>query len=368
MTNKNKTKRFSTLQARLKGMLLALSALLILANLYVFSETRQLARSYSEQQNQATWFLFQLSKEFSSLVSVTPFALENDQYRQKAELSYELTWSRFDLLLNAKEADSFMQLTGAREFFSALFQRYISLEPELWKLTSKRQAMVLTNQLESIYQDMITYVNVNFRIKSPIYQQQMDQARLLNQTQWFLMSLLFICALLVGYILHLESNYNKHLALTDALTKIKNRLAMTEDVNRQIESQTHFTVCLLDLNGFKQINDQYGHHAGDIALQTLAKRFENVECHCRAYRMGGDEFALILPQQRQEEMEQTLEAILSCFDEKITLSLETSVQLSASLGLASYPAQGSNFSELLKTADSNMYQMKFATQKRSIQL
>ena len=130
MTNKSKTKRFSTLQSRSKGMLLALSALLILANLYVFSETRQLARSYSEQQNQATWFLFQLTKEFSSLVSVTPFALESEQYRKKAELSYELTWSRFDLLLNAKEADSFMQLAGAREFFSSLFQRYISFSAQ----------------------------------------------------------------------------------------------------------------------------------------------------------------------------------------------------------------------------------------------
>lgn len=367
MTNISKTKRFSTLQARLKVMLLALTALLILANLYVFSETRQLARSYSEQQNQATWFLFQLTKEFSTLVSVTPFSLENDLYRQKAELSYELTWSRFDLLLNAREADGFMQLPGAREFFSDLFHRYVRLEPDLWKLATKRQAMVLTNQLESIYQEMITYVNINFRIKSPIYQQQMEQAHLLNQTQWLLMSLLFICALLVGYVLHLESKYNKYLALTDALTNIKNRLAMTEDITQRVENQVPFTVCLLDLNGFKQINDQYGHHAGDIALKTMAQRFDAL-CHGNAYRMGGDEFALILPQQPPEEMEQALDAILNCFEEKIIISLDLSVPLSASLGLACYPAQGGNFSELLKTADTNMYQMKFATQNRSVQL
>ncbi|WP_241210365.1 GGDEF domain-containing protein [Vibrio ichthyoenteri] len=350
-------------------MLLALSALLIMANLYVFSETRQLARSYSEQQNQATWFLFQLTKEFSSLVSVTPFAMENEQYRKKTELGYELTWSRFDLLLNAQEADSFMQLAGARDFFSDLFQRYIRLEPELWQLKTQSQAALLAKHLELIYQDMINYVNINFRIKSPIYQQQMEQARLLNQTQLFLMSLLVVCAILVGYVLHLESNYNKHLALTDALTKIKNRLAMTEEINQRIESQTPFTVCLLDLNGFKQINDQYGHQAGDIALQTMAQRFNCAEHNplCQAYRMGGDEFALLLPQQPPAEMEQALNAILNCFDEEISISPEVSVALSASLGLATYPNQGNTFSELLKTADTNMYQMKFATQKRSMQ-
>ncbi|HAS61289.1 MAG TPA: GGDEF domain-containing protein [Vibrio sp.] len=363
MTNNHKFDLSTQLFNRYKALLIVLSVLLIVANFYILSETRKLTNAFSEQQNQATWSLFQLTKEFSSLVAIAPLALVDEKYKQSTELAYELTWSRFDLLFNTKEADSFMQIEGAREFFGHLFARFNQLEPLVFDLNDNHQVTNVTNQLNIIYKEMLGYVNLNFRIKNPLYQKQMQQAQLLEHTQIALMILLFFCAALVGYVLHIESKTNKQLATTDSLTRIPNRLAMTQDVQQHIEQCTPFTLCLLDLNGFKQINDRLGHPAGDKALLTLAQRFtdSNNSTLFSCYRIGGDEFALVLLQQSSDQMEHALNCALDCFAEEVEVVDGTYCALSASVGLASFPSQANCYSDLIKIADRNMYQMKFAT-------
>lgn len=123
MWQRNNYNQSSAILKRAKYLLLLLSLVVIIANLYFLSATRQHAKSYSEQQNQATWFLFQLSKEFSELNSILPFAATDEDYHQRALLKYELTWSRFDLLLTSREADTYIALPGARIFFSTLFSQ-----------------------------------------------------------------------------------------------------------------------------------------------------------------------------------------------------------------------------------------------------
>ncbi|MBA5763782.1 GGDEF domain-containing protein [Vibrio sp. 404] len=363
MTKKNNNDLVTHLFNRSKALLIVLSVVLIAANFYVLSETRKLTSAFSEQQNQATWSLFQLTKEFSSLVAITPLALTDEKFKRRTELAYELTWSRFDLLLNAKEADSFMQIEGAREFFSHLFTRFNQLEPLVFELKEEHHVTNLNKQLTIIYKEMLGYVNHNFRIKNPLYQKQMQQAQLLDHTQIALMLLLFLCAALVGYVLHIESNTNKRLATTDYLTQIPNRLAMMQDVQQCIEQNMPFTLCLLDLNGFKQINDRFGHPAGDKALQTLAQRFSNSQNSAlfASYRIGGDEFALVLLQQSSDQMEHALNCALDCFAEEVEIINDFRYALSASVGLASFPSQANCYSDLIKIADKNMYQMKFAT-------
>ncbi|GAB2652117.1 GGDEF domain-containing protein [Vibrio panuliri] len=369
MTNKNNITSFTSLLKRSKALLIVLSVILILANFYVLSETRKLTRAFSEQQNQATWSLFQLTKEFSSLVVLTPLSLTDQQFLKKTELAYELTWSRFDLLLHAEEANHFMKIEGTRLFFSKLFVRFTQLEPLVFQLNDQDQVNRLNREVNAIYKDLLGYVNINFRINNPFYLKRTEQAKLLDQTQIALMLLLFACAALVGYVLHLESKANKQLAMTDALTHIPNRLAMAQHTQQLIVERTDFTLCLLDLNGFKQINDRYGHQAGDHALQQLASRFTNDSNRLlfTAYRIGGDEFALILRQHSSEQLEHALNCALDCFTDKIEVERGILHALSASVGLASYPSQADTYSELIKIADRNMYQMKFATRTHTRQ-
>lgn len=365
----DKTSYMKSLLKRSKVLLIVLSIVLVLANYFVMLETRGLTRSFSEQQNQATWSLFHLTKEFSSLVTIAPLSANNKQYQQKAELAYELTWSRFDLLLTSQESNSFMQIDGTRQFFSQLFDRYKQLESLSLQLNNSDNRQKFVLQINGIYQDLLNYLNHNFRIKNPFFQKQTERAKSLEHLQIALMFLLFACCALVGYILHLESKTNRRLAMTDVLTHIPNRLAMAQSIQDDIEQGIPFTLCILDLNGFKQINDLFGHQAGDRALQVLAKRFMSPENRTQfsCYRIGGDEFALILRDKSSQDMEHALNCALDCFNDKIEVTHGIYHALSASVGLASFPSQAITFSELINIADRNMYQMKFATRPHAKQ-
>lgn len=88
------------------------------------------------------------------------------------------------------------------------------------------------------------------------------------------------------------------LALTDALTQLPNRAAIRAELNRLLaraqRDDSHVLVAFLDLDGFKQINDQWGHHIGDLLLQTVARQLQaNLRDGDLVGRIGGDEFVLL---------------------------------------------------------------------------
>ena len=354
---------FNQILSRAKVLLIFLSAILIVANLYFLSATRDLARSYSEQQNQATWFLFQLTKEFSELKSLTLLAEKDDSYIDNVILKYELTWSRFDLLINNRETESFISLPGAQSFFNSLFHQFQALEPKLEQFEeSGDPELKLSHDFEQQYMAMIQYVNTNFRIKSPLYESQMKLAQALTQAQFVLMMLLFACVGVVSYIIHKEALFHKQASLTDSLTGIPNRLAFMRQLTDNIEQATEFSLILLDLNGFKKINDSHGHQAGDLALRIVSARL--VELMSRhnlsVFRIGGDEFAVLTNSADETTIKQLSESINRCFDDSITIQNQK-VYLSTSLGIATYPHDATSLNQLISIADQSMYQKKFST-------
>tara|TARA_Y100001956_G_scaffold82110_1_gene101782 strand:- start:2641 stop:3753 length:1113 start_codon:yes stop_codon:yes gene_type:complete len=357
MANKKKRSNLSPILSRAKFLLLVMSVILIVANLYLLSATRHLADSYSARQNQATWFLFQLTKEFSELSAIVPFSAKSEAYRNQTLLKYELTWSRFDLLLNSREADTFIRLPGAKTFFETLFNNFKQLEHELELLEQPYYADNVSKRVSSLYMAMIQYINTNFRIQSPLYREQMKQAEMLHSAQIALLVLLAISASLAGYIIHLEAKHHRVLSLTDSLTKIRNRLALFNDLNKHLLEQKPFTIYLLDLNGFKQINDKHGHQAGDKALKEIAKRLSTVGLPC--YRIGGDEFALIEFKGASRDM--VCAQINHCFIERIQIDREQFATLATSIGVASYPKDALQISQLISIADGEMYRMKFGS-------
>lgn len=342
-------------------MLLLLSLVVIIANLYFLSATRQHALSYSEQQNQATWFLFQLSKEFSELNSIIPFAANNEDYYRKAQLKYELTWSRFDLMLNSKEADTYIALPGARIFFSTLFNQFKALEPRLELLSHPDYTEQVTQEFGVLYMSMIQYVNTNFRIKSPLYRDQMKQAQNLNDIQFASLMLLVLCVCLAMYIFHQESEYHKQLSLTDSLTGIANRFAMFNELQHKIELKQPFQVFLLDLNGFKSVNDQFGHKAGDMVLQAFAQRISSLEKKC--FRIGGDEFAVISDGLDADAIKNISQSIRQKMEESVAINDGHMIKISASVGCACFPYDSREINELLLIADTTMYSEKHANRQ-----
>ncbi|MEU8659202.1 putative bifunctional diguanylate cyclase/phosphodiesterase, partial [Actinoplanes philippinensis] len=182
-----------------------------------------------------------------------------------------------------------------------------------------------------------------------------------------IVSVLFaVCALvLVGYQRRAERQVARrlHEATHDSLTGLGNRAMLHDELEAAVrhgeETTEPFSLLLLDLDRFKEVNDTLGHHAGDELLVEVARRLDQ---GCRAgdvvVRLGGDEFALILPTTpEQPEAVEAGHRILAALRKPIQLSGLT-VDIDASIGVAVYPTDGANAAELLQHADVAMYAAK----------
>lgn len=153
-------------------------------------------------------------------------------------------------------------------------------------------------------------------------------------------------------------------ATHDALTDLPNRrlfLARLDQYQDQIQYPGNLLVGILDLDGFKQLNDRYGHGFGDALLQAVAQRLQAVQSKNDVLaRMGGDEFGLLVPGiQSVEEAKARAQAMLDMLRAPLEME-EMTVYLSATLGLTNYPADKSSSAELLRHADLALYAAKEA--------
>jgi len=149
----------------------------------------------------------------------------------------------------------------------------------------------------------------------------------------------------------------------DLLTDIENRFSFERELDEAIAearaSAGVFGLLYVDLNDFKQVNDVYGHRAGDLYLQQVAARMKlRLRPGDVLARLGGDEFAaLIRVVRNRAAAEEIAERIERCFDEPFVCQ-SASVEGSASIGIAMYPADGTTRDSLLSAADASMYVVK----------
>jgi len=157
----------------------------------------------------------------------------------------------------------------------------------------------------------------------------------------------------------------KHMATHDGLTGLANRVLLTDRLNTAIEFHQRqslmLAVLFLDLDSFKEVNDTYGHHVGDELLLIVAQRLKScVRKSDTVVRFGGDEFVLLLTGlHAHNEAAYVAEKVLELMQLPFDLSAET-VQIGCSIGIALYPENGLNETDLLKEADTLMYQVKSA--------
>ena len=155
----------------------------------------------------------------------------------------------------------------------------------------------------------------------------------------------------------------KQLAYYDVLTELPNRFLFRDRVEHEISmaqrNNTRLALLFLDLDHFKNINDTLGHWAGDALLQTIAHRIQ----HClrksdTVARMGGDEFTVILPNLNSiNDSTEVARQLVQAIAKPVTIK-EHTVFIGASIGIAIFPDDGSDFYALTKHADTAMYAAK----------
>lgn len=142
----------------------------------------------------------------------------------------------------------------------------------------------------------------------------------------------------------------------DSLTGLHNRYALQEQIERLIADGRSFTLMFSDLDGFKEINDQFGHHMGDQLLQHIGKRLrEALLPNEYAGRLGGDEFIVVAEHNDNEILVERLRRLVYRPPYFMAGNL---VEIHASIGIVSYPEHGTTLKHLLSNADLAMYKAK----------
>ena len=144
----------------------------------------------------------------------------------------------------------------------------------------------------------------------------------------------------------------------DFLTGLPNRSKFMEDLEAAIEAKMPCTVMMIDIDDFKNINDTYGHTAGDDALKQLAARLKTMHSQIlQAYRFAGDEFILIIRSEQSGLLEKTAYDCRQLFTKEFKLA-GVNRRICGSIGIASYPKDTTSLEQLIVCADDAMYQVK----------
>ena len=157
-------------------------------------------------------------------------------------------------------------------------------------------------------------------------------------------------------------NYINGLAYRDGLTGVKNKTAYQETVIR-LEEQTRigrpqFAVVVFDINGLKEINDTNGHDFGDMLIIDACKIICKVFKHSPVYRIGGDEFVVILEDADYQHYNELLVRFQGALDE-FNQYARSDGQISIARGIALYEEETDlTFGDVFKRADESMYQNK----------
>jgi diguanylate cyclase (GGDEF)-like protein len=146
------------------------------------------------------------------------------------------------------------------------------------------------------------------------------------------------------------------LALTDPLTNLGNHRQFHERLQRELtqaeEKSQPLSLCLVDIDDFKHVNDRFGHPAGDGVLGQVGKKLRQGG---ESFRLGGDEFAVLLPGLNGR---QAFAAATSIVERVAAIELEHIGPITVSAGVATYPVQGVGRDELIRLADSALYWAK----------
>jgi diguanylate cyclase (GGDEF)-like protein len=176
------------------------------------------------------------------------------------------------------------------------------------------------------------------------------------------------------FLLMVSERLNRELvvkALRDPLTGLYNRRALEEIAFREISGAARtglgLSVMLLDIDRFKQVNDKYGHAAGDAVLKTVSAtlrrtlRDEDFLC-----RWGGDEFCALLPRAKREQAQTAAARVLQAFEELSFTFEGKAIKITISMGIMTEENRAKDFSSLVAQADAALYRAKKSGRRRFV--
>jgi len=246
------------------------------------------------------------------------------------------------------------------------FYYYKQLENNQQSQARSENAQVLHEVAQK--EKAITKLSFENEIKS----REINQEKVTNQFQQAVIVLIFIILIFLAYLLRTKYQSEKltkeHNALlekmanTDSLTGLKNRRAMSNNVEIEMAAfkryKRPFSIALIDVDHFKKINDTFGHNTGDSVLKTIAKLIKsNLREGDIASRWGGEEFLVMFPETSMHEAASVMSRILAVVSEWDFASEDKHFNVSFTAGITQI-SEGLTWTELCHNADEALYEGK----------
>lgn len=157
----------------------------------------------------------------------------------------------------------------------------------------------------------------------------------------------------------------RNLSEKDELTMLSNLRSYEIHLKKTAKKRKHFGLIYADIDRFKQINDIYGHHIGNLALQETAYRLEKIVNPYKVFRIGGDEFVILVSKKLSREgYNKLINTINKAFEKPIINTSKYTIQTGISTGYACTDLDGMDYNDLRTLADKRMYACKFDRQQK----
>lgn len=304
----------------------------------------------------SAWSLSQLeveTLEFSNQLDL--FLLRDRHSLRQLNLKYDILWNRFDTFLTSNETKTVREQSNADDIIAGAFdilQKYESAVVEGQIEPLNLFSAQLNAYMPKIRNLIITTLTGEESVKA---RAAIDENR---KTVLYDMVLILIVLAYISYRVYRDSQYQKFMAWHDPLTKLKNRNYLLKEIRHLGQQQAEFSLVLLDICHFREINDVISYEYGDKILcdisQVLTQHASQYDLLCA--RVGGDQFAIVIDRLDIHQdmfiarLRNQLDAKLQFMDPSRRMHITIGIAASDQVNAVAY--QGSNkFSVLLNNAD-----------------
>ncbi|SIN91462.1 diguanylate cyclase (GGDEF) domain-containing protein [Salinivibrio sp. ES.052] len=343
-----------------RTILVVFIALMAVGVVLTTNKITTLSERLTNSQSKLVWYMLSLSKEYDALITLLERYQGGKSGFDPLAIQYEILWSRFPVAItmaNSGEADQshptvllktmFADLKAHESRFYALRYSSEAIGSQIAHYRQQRQL------LDGFFQQSLSMPGNGYR----------EHTRLLNQLGQ-LTTVMTLGMIAVGatvlILIAMEAKRYYRLAREDQLTGLHNRHWLFDTLNGRYTFNTDdMAILVIDLDGFKAINDNYGHDVGDLFLSVLAdKLVAGLPQYAVIARLGGDEFAVVMPYQHKNDPIETANTLVDVAHQPININ-ESPCQVSASIGIA-YGQDKLSGERLLTHADTAMYAAKRA--------
>lgn len=278
----------------IKVVVLSLAAVVLTINIYSVTRINDINKSFSTRQNEATWFVFQLVKEYANFLMVS--RSETIDY-DELWLAYDITWSRFDILINSTESSNFIKSANFKPYFSAEFDKFKSLESSI-KLVS--QGLLpkesLQKKVDICYHTLVDFINDKFRLQSPVIEENTSMVDNLVTVHRISSVFLVGILLLTGIIFYMDFSIKRKLYSTDFITGFRNRISLMKFVKNCYSKDKNFDLYFVRIRNLTEINQKYGLEYGDLVVSSAAKSLTTkIPESTISFRSSGSQFLFFIP-------------------------------------------------------------------------